>query len=106
MPTKFIIECDPFDVWWIYFMGPFVPSNSNKSILVAIDYFTRQVEAEACANADGKSIVKFVRKNIFSRFGFPIALISDGDKHFKNSYLDNVLKKYGVKHRVTTPYHP
>jgi hypothetical protein len=32
-------------------------------------------------------------------------LISDGRKHC-NNFLENVLKKYNIKHKVATPYHP
>jgi len=106
MPTKYLIECEPFDLWGIDFMGPFIKSDGKQFILVAVDYFTRWVEAEACVQADGKTVEKFVKKNIFSRFGCPRAIVSDGGKHFNNTLLNNVLKKYGVKHRVTMPYHP
>ncbi|XP_072071898.1 uncharacterized protein [Arachis hypogaea] len=41
-----------------------------------------------------------------SRFGVPRALISDGGTHFCNKQLEALLLKYGVKHRVATPYHP
>ncbi|XP_075078756.1 uncharacterized protein LOC142164608 [Nicotiana tabacum] len=33
-------------------------------------------------------------------------LISDGGTHFCNKLLNNVLAKYGVKHNVSTAYHP
>ena len=59
-----------------------------------MDYFTRRVEAEACAQADGRTVEKVMRKNMFSRFGCTRAIVSDGGKHFNNSLLNNVLKKY------------
>ena len=34
------------------------------------------------------------------------AIISDGGSHFNNSHFQALLKKYGVHHRITTPYHP
>nr|XP_009770877.1 PREDICTED: uncharacterized protein K02A2.6-like [Nicotiana sylvestris] len=48
----------------------------------------------------------FVKKNIFSRFGTPRALISDEGTHFCNRLLNNLLAKYGVRHKVATTYHP
>ncbi|XP_027337185.1 uncharacterized protein LOC113850859 [Abrus precatorius] len=39
-------------------------------------------------------------------FRVPRFLISDGGAHFCNKYLQAVLMKYGVKHKVATPYHP
>ena len=47
-----------------------------------------------------------MKENIFSRFGVPKAIISDGGSHFCNKPFENLLTKYGVKHKVATPYHP
>src|ERR1051325_4125914 len=87
-------------------MGPFISSYGNKCILVAVDYVSKWVEATALPNNEGKSVTAFLRKNIFSRFGTPRAIISDGGSHFCNRLLRALLEKYGVKHRVATPYHP
>ena len=67
-----------FDVWGINFMGPFVSSHGMKYILVAVDYVSKWVEVIALANNEGKSVTTFLKKNIFSRFGTPRAIISDG----------------------------
>ena len=36
----------------------------------------------------------------------PKAIISDGGSHFCNKSFENLMAKYGVKHKVATPYHP
>jgi hypothetical protein len=36
----------------------------------------------------------------------PRVLISDGGSHFCNRTIEALLKKYGVTHKVSTPYHP
>ena len=95
-----------FDAWGIDFMGPFVSSNGNKYILVAVDYVSKWVEAIALANNKGKSVTTFLKKNIFSRFGTPREIISDGGSHFCNRLFKGLLEKYGVCHNVSTPYHP
>ena len=51
-------------------------------------------------------MVKFLKKNIFARFGTPGAIISDGGSHFCNSQFESLLGKYGVTHHIATPYHP
>ena len=51
-------------------------------------------------------VLNFLKENIFSRFGVPKAIISDGGSHFCNKPFENLLAKYGVKHKVATPYHP
>ncbi|GAU51000.1 hypothetical protein TSUD_131520, partial [Trifolium subterraneum] len=106
MPLQGMLEVEPFDCWGVDFMGPFPSSKSNLYILVCVDYVTKWVEAIASPKNDAHTVVNFLKKNIFSRFGVPRVLISDGGKHFINKYLENVLTKYNVKHKVATPYHP
>ena len=84
MPLNNILVCEIFDVWGIDFMGPFSSSFSNQYILVAVDYVSKWVEAAPFPTNDAKVVVKFLKKHIFSRFGIPRAIISDGGKHFCN----------------------
>ncbi|XP_075475681.1 uncharacterized protein LOC142509402 [Primulina tabacum] len=106
MPLNNIIECEIFDVWGIDFMGPFPASSAKKFILVAVEYVSKWVEAEACATNDAQVVLKFLKKHIFNRFGAPRAIISDGGTHFCNKIFDKLLGKYGVTHKVSTSYHP
>ncbi|KAJ9544863.1 hypothetical protein OSB04_024570 [Centaurea solstitialis] len=106
MPMKIFLEVELFDVWGIDFMGPFPNSHWNEYILVAVDYVSKWVEAIATPTNDSKVVINFLKRDIFARFGVPRALISDGGSHFCNRYLEALLRKYSVKHRVTTPYHP
>ena len=87
-------------------MGPFPKSFGYEYILVAVDYVSKWVEAIPTRTNDSRVVCDFVKKNIFSRFGTPQAIISDGGSHFCNKVLEKVLAKYGVKHRVTLAYHP
>ncbi|XP_059288407.1 uncharacterized protein LOC132041725 [Lycium ferocissimum] len=106
MPMKFVMEVEVFDVWGIDFMGPFVSSGGMKYILVAVDYVSKWVEVVALPNNEAKSVMGFLKKNIFTRFGTPRAIISDGGSHFCNRAFAGLMEKYGIKHRVTTSYHP
>jgi transposase InsO family protein len=49
---------------------------------------------------------RFFKKIIFSRFGVPRVVISDDGSHFINRQFRNLLEKYGVKHKIATPYNP
>jgi len=60
----------------------------------------------ALANNEGKSVTVFLKKNIFSRFGTPGDIISDGGSHFCTKIFKGLLEKYGVRHNVATLYHP
>ncbi|CAA6672851.1 unnamed protein product [Spirodela intermedia] len=87
-------------------MGPFPSAEKYESILLAIDYVSKWVEAIPTRTNDHKVVIKFVQENIFSRFRCPRVIISDGGTHFTNKYFRELLKKNGVHHRVATPYHP
>nr|GEU51486.1 reverse transcriptase domain-containing protein [Tanacetum cinerariifolium]GEU51490.1 reverse transcriptase domain-containing protein [Tanacetum cinerariifolium] len=93
--TRYIRDCD---AWNLSFF-------TKKYILVAVDYVSKWVEAEALPTNDARVVVKFLQKS-FSRFGVPKALISDHETHIYKSLLEKTLKKYGVTHRLATPYHP
>nr|GEY34596.1 reverse transcriptase domain-containing protein [Tanacetum cinerariifolium] len=89
----------------IDFLGPFPSSRGKKYILVAVDYLSKWVEAKALPTNDARVVCKFL-KNIFARFGTPRAIISDQGTHFCNDQFVKVMLKFGVTHRLATPYHP
>lgn len=87
-------------------MGPFISSFGNVYILLAVDYVSKWIEAKPTCNDNAKTVVKFLKLTIFSRFGTPRALISDRGTHFCNKVMEALLSKYGVHHRIATAYHP
>ncbi|KAL6321326.1 hypothetical protein AAG906_016360 [Vitis piasezkii] len=56
----------------------------KKFLLVATDYFSKWVEAEAYASIKDKDLTKFVWKNIICRFGIPQTIIADNGPQFDN----------------------
>ncbi|GJX43055.1 reverse transcriptase domain-containing protein [Tanacetum coccineum] len=52
MPLTNILVSEFFEIWVIDFMGPFPSSRKNKYILVAVDYISKWVEAEALPTND------------------------------------------------------
>ena len=106
MPLNPIMVVELFDIWGIDFIGPFPTSFGYTYILVGVDYVSKWVKAVPCRAAYHKTLLKFLKENIFSIFGVPKAIISYGGSHFCNKPFENLLLKYGVKHKVATPYHP
>ncbi|CAM8880537.1 unnamed protein product [Rhodiola kirilowii] len=106
MPQKGILEVEVFDVWGIDFMGPLPSSQGNCFILVAVDNVSKRVEAIASPSCDAKVVIKMLKRIIFPRFGMPRAVISDNGSHFKERRFESMLKKHGIFHRCSTPYHP
>ncbi|PKA50313.1 hypothetical protein AXF42_Ash013402 [Apostasia shenzhenica] len=81
MPLNNILVYELFDICGIDFMRPYLLSFFNKYILVAVDYMYKWVEAIATQTNDAKVVLKFLRKNIFTRLGTPKAIISDEGTH-------------------------
>ena len=77
-----MLEVELFDVLGTDFMGHFPSSCGNQYILVAVDYVSKWVKAVTLPSNDAKVVVKFIKNNIFSRFGTRKAIISYGGSHF------------------------
>ena len=88
-----ILEVELFDIWGMDFMGPFPSSFSNLYILLAIDYVSKRVEAIPTQTNDSKVVAIFLRSHIFTRFGTPRALITDGRTHLCNKLVSQRVEK-------------
>lgn len=75
----------PFSTWGIDIIGKVTAkaSNGHEFILVAIDYFTKWVEAASYAVLTAKKVAQFIKTNIICRYGVPHELISDNGLHFE-----------------------
>ena len=58
-------------------------SNGLEYILVAIDYFTKWVEAAFYSVLKAKHFAPFLENNIIYRFGVPQVIISNNGSHFE-----------------------
>nr|KAJ0211608.1 hypothetical protein LSAT_V11C400219340 [Lactuca sativa] len=73
----------PFYQWGIDIVGSFPEAPGRlKYMVVAVDYFTKWIEAEPLACISERHMIKFVWKNIMTRFGTPKVLISDNGLQF------------------------
>ena len=78
MAVKYSLAIEPFDVWGMYYIGPFTPSNENTHILVVVDYVTKWVEAMPTNHADAATSFRMIKDVVFPRYGVPKYLIIDG----------------------------
>ena len=87
-------------------MGPFPSSFGNLYILLALDYVSKWVKAIACPKNYANTVVRFIQRNILSRFGAPKTIISDEGIHFANKVFAKLMNRYGIKHVMGLAYHP
>jgi hypothetical protein len=97
----------PLEMIGIDVIGPLKETKKkNRYIVVAMDYFTKWPEARAIKRADAEEITKFLWEDIICRHGCPKKMISDRGVHFDNNKMKNIVEKYNIDHRFSTPYHP
>ncbi|CAN1337766.1 Transposon Tf2-6 polyprotein [Linum perenne] len=78
-----IVSPWPFAFWGMDLLGPFPEAvGKRKYIIVAVDYFTKWVEAEALASITVYQVQKFVLKNIITRFSLPLGFVCDHGTQF------------------------
>ena len=79
----------PFAMWGIDVIGPINPkaSNGHRFILVAIDYFTKWVEAGSFAPVTQKMVKKFVERDLICRYGPPEKIITDNAQNFNGKLI-------------------
>ncbi|RDX68017.1 hypothetical protein CR513_53039, partial [Mucuna pruriens] len=78
----------PFSMWGIYVIGPIESkaSNGHRFILVAIDYFTKWVEAVSYSNVTHNIVARFVKREIIC-YGLPAHIITDNDTNLNNEVM-------------------
>nr|KYP62784.1 Pro-Pol polyprotein [Cajanus cajan] len=82
------------------------PSSKNhKYILVAIDYFTKWVEAIPLKDVEQKDIINFVEDHIITRFGIPQTITTDQGTVFTGRKVAQYTESRGIKLITSTPYY-
>ena len=89
LPLNPSLPLVPFEKWGIDYIGQIslASSKRNEYIIIAIEYFTKWVEAKVVKKANAKQTSIFLYKNIISRFGYPKILIKDGGLYFLNPVI-------------------
>ena len=77
-----------------------------KYLVVAIDYFTKWIEAEPVAQITAHKVQHFVWRNIVCRFGIPKRLVSDNGTQFASQQLGKLCTKLGIKQVFVPVEHP
>ncbi|GKB54766.1 reverse transcriptase domain-containing protein [Tanacetum coccineum] len=97
----------PFYKWRIDIAGPLLEGPGKvKFLIVAIDYFTKWIEAKPVATITGNQIKKFVWENIVCRFGLPGEIISDNGKQFQDNPFKYWCEKLCIRQHFASVKHP
>ncbi|GJV80766.1 reverse transcriptase domain-containing protein [Tanacetum coccineum] len=88
-------------------LGPLPQASGKlKFVIIAIDYFTKWIEAKPLARITGKDVKKFMWDNIVCRFGLPRVIVTDNRTQFVNDPFKGWCESLNIKQMNTTVAHP
>ncbi|CAJ2659887.1 unnamed protein product [Trifolium pratense] len=97
----------PFAWWGMDILGPFTKGlHQNKFLIVAVDYFTKWVEAEPLSDITSFRILRFFKRDVLCRFGIPQAVVTDNGTQFTDKGFQDFLAALGTKQHFTSVEHP
>jgi hypothetical protein len=74
-------------------------------MLVAVDKFTKWVEAARVTTQDSTVAINFIKSIVF-RFGVPHSIITDNDTNFTSKEFKNYCESMGIKLKFASVAHP
>jgi hypothetical protein len=74
-------------------------------LLVAVDKFTKWIEAKPIKKLDGSSTIKFFNE-IIVRYGVPHSIITDNRKIFANGIFAEFCSQKGIQLDLASVAHP
>ena len=93
----------PFSHWGIDIVRPLlIASTQKKLLLVATDYFSKWIEAEAFSSIKDRDVTQFIWKNIVFRFGIPRSIVSDNGPQFDSRVYRSFCQKLKIKNLYST----
>jgi hypothetical protein len=88
-------------------LGPLPPAQGNlKYVVVAVEYFSKWIEAKPLATITSATVQKFFWQNIVCRFGVPKAITVDNGTQFDAETFKDLCDRIGTKNHFALVRHP
>jgi transposase InsO family protein len=88
-------------------LGPLPPAQGNlKYVVVAVEYFSKWIEAKPLGTITSATIHKFFWQNIICRFGVPKAITVDNETQFNDETFKTFCDHIGTKIYFASVRHP
>jgi hypothetical protein len=105
--TKLIAHTWPLQRWGLDIIDPLPTSQGNLMFsFVAVEYFTKWIDARAVSTITSKTTQKFFWQNIVCRFGVLSELTVDNGKQFDSQDFRYFCFFIGTKPVFASVYHP
>ncbi|XP_074337084.1 uncharacterized protein LOC141674262 [Apium graveolens] len=88
-------------------IGPLLMATTQrKFLIVAIDYFTKWIEAKPMEKITNKQLDQFPWENIMCRYGILCNLVTDNGSQFNNEDFEKYCGENEIELRFTFVAHP
>jgi transposase InsO family protein len=88
-------------------LGPLPPAQGNlKYVIVAVEYFSKWIEAKPLATITSAIVQKFFWQNIVCRFSMPKAITVDNGTQFDAETFKDFCDRIGTKIHFASVRHP
>ena len=82
-------------------------SEGFNSILVVVDWFSKEVEFIPCTKSTSAlDTAKLYLRHVWKRHGLPTGIVSDQGPQFASQVMKDICKRLGIQPRLSTAYHP
>ena len=96
----------PFAVWGLDMVGPLRTGRSGFThVLVAVDKFTKWIEAKPIKTLEASTAVSFIRELIF-RYDDPHSIITDNGSNFDSDEFRAFCASQGTRFDYASVAHP
>ena len=86
---------------------PFSPGKGQvKFLIVAVDYFTKWIEAKPLTTITAQQVQQFGWKDIICRYGVPHTIMTENGRQFIDKELVKFYTGLGIKHITSSVEHP
>ncbi|XP_043192151.1 uncharacterized protein K02A2.6-like [Amphibalanus amphitrite] len=79
--------------------------HANADYLVTVDLLSRFIEIQKLPSTTAAAVIERL-KSLFSRYGIPDCVTSDGGTQFTSQTFRDFSSTYGFSHRITDPHTP
>jgi hypothetical protein len=105
--TQLIQPTWPLQRWGLDLLVPFPPAQGNlKYVVLAVEYFSKWIEAKPLATITSATVQKFFWQNIICRFGVPKAITVDNGTQFDAETFKDFCDRIGTKIHFASVRHP
>jgi ribonuclease HI len=105
--TQLIQPTWPLQRWGLDLLGPLPPAQGNlRYVVVAVEYFSKWIEAKPLATITSVTVQKFFWQNIVCRFGVLKAITMDNGTQFDAETFKDFCDQIGMKIHFASVRHP